>query len=374
MLLVSGLWLSSCSSLEQNIPFATETGTLYRTSMMDASSYRALKVIPLECTKRYLSVRGEEAGPRQGKGPELRIRIEKNWPPDFNLDRKRAVIPMNATIEKKEDGAWSSRKVRGFVEFRDLSDCRIRRAAFVPSDDSSVLEPPLWILNVSSRRRPYWVPRLVILTAYRALVNETLTIVGPVPFRTDSRLYHPRSLINGVVQRKDLLRGVTPPDFSGNMSATLWLKGKSQEFKIMGEGDTGLFELRSAHTKGIGVFLPFPEPFYQYPEKAYRFALAGSLLVDGPFAFEGSLLFDQEGQTVLLKGRINEAGSVVPDFQIRVPYRAGEGSVFRVPGEIDFGFSFNHRRISLVLLPDADRKAYWIGAIDQNIFGIADPN
>ncbi len=360
--------------MDNYIQFASETGTLYRTSMMDSDAYRHLNIVINQCNKRYLSITGEKMDAGNNAGPNLRILIERNWPASFDLTRRHAVLPMKATIEKKENGAWTGRKMRGFVEFRDLSVCRIRQAAFVPSEDSSVLEPPLWILNVSPGQRQFWTPRLVILTAYRSLVNEPLSVVGPVPFMSSSSFYYPNVMINGVVQKRDILRGVTPPDFEGNLSSTLWLKGKDQEFKILGEGDTGLFEMRSGHTKGVGVFLPFPRPFYRYPKKSYRFALSGSLLVDGPFAFEGQFSFDTEGQAVLLKGRINEAGSVVPDFQIQVPYRKGEDSYFRIPGEIDFGFSFNHRRISLVLFPDPNRKTYWIGSLNQNILGIADPN
>ncbi|MEC4682904.1 MAG: hypothetical protein VST70_04400 [Nitrospirota bacterium] len=370
---IACLLIASCATLDKNAHYPEEPGTLYRTSMMDSMAYRHLTIVSRQCSKRYLSIIGEKNGSGTEEGPVLRIRIERNWPADFDLSRRRAVIPMKALIEKKEEGHWKKRKVRGYVEFRDLSLCRIRRAAFVPSEDSSILEPPLWILNVAPRKKTYWTPRLVILTAYRSLLNETLSIVGPIPFRTSDRFYYPNALINGVVQRKDLLRGVTPPDFYGNISSSLWLKGKGQKFTIMGEGDSGLFEMRSAHTKGVGVFLPYPRTFYRYPKKSYRFALSGSLLVDGPFAVEGSLDFDDDDKSVRLKGRINEAGSVVTDFQIQVPFRKGSASRFGIPGEVDFDFSFNHRRIILVLLPDSNRNTYWIGSLNQNIFGIADP-
>ncbi len=341
--------------------------------MMEAAVYRHLVLTPVECTRRYLNVQGAVTGRGRKAGPALRVRIEKNWPPGFDNSRKTAVLPLSAIIEIRREGHWSRRTVRGFVEFRDLSACRIRRAAFVPSDDASVLEPPLWILDVASPPRDFWVPRLVILNAYRALLNETVSVVGPVPFRTPERFYHPVSLINGVVQRKDLLRGVTPPDFSGNLRASLWLKGKDQELKIIGRGATGLFELRSDHMRGVGIFLPYPQPFYRYPAKNYRIALAGSLLVDGPFALEGRVHFERDGQTVSLVGRINEAGSVVSNFQVQVPYRKGRSSRFGIPGEVDFGFSFNHRRIDLVMFPDANRRLYWLGSLNQNLMGMADP-
>ena len=365
--------LASCSSLSPTLPSVSEPGSLYRTSMMDAAVYRHLQVSPIECTTRYLNVRAVAVGQGKKSRPSLRLRIEKNWPPGFDLSRKSAVLPLSAIIETRRNGHWSRRTVRGFVEFRDLSACRIRRAAFVPSDDASVLEPPLWILDVAPPPRDFWIPRLVLLNAYRSLLNETISVVGPVPFQTPERFYHPVSLVNGVVQRKDLLRGVSPPDFFGNLRATLWLKGKGQELKIIGRGDSGLFELRSDHTRGVGIFLPYPKPFYRYPAKSYRMALAGSLLVDGPFAFEGKVAFDRPSQTVALAGRINEAGSVVSDFQVQVPYNTGESSRFGIPGEVDFSFSFNHRRIDLVMLPDANRRVYWLGALNQNLLGMADP-
>jgi hypothetical protein len=123
----------------------------------------------------------------------------------------------------------------------------------------------------------------------------------------------------------------------------------------------------------VGIFLPFPKPFYRFPARKYRLALAGSLLVDGPFALEGRLDFDEEGQTVSLSGRINEAGAVVSDYQVQVPYKTGESSRFGLPGEVDFSFSFNHRRVDLVMLPDANRRVYWLGALNQNLLGVADP-
>ena len=365
--------LTSCAALSQSVPAVSESGTLYRTSMMDAAVYTRFRVSPIECTRRYLNVQGVVDGKKADVGPIVRVRIEKNWGPGFDLSRKRAVLPISAVIEKREKGHWSRRTVKGFVEFRDLSACRIRRAAFVPSEDSSVLEPPLWILDVAPPPREFWRPRLVLLNAYRSLLNETISVVGPVPFRTPRQFYHPVSLVNGVVQRKDLLRGVTPPDFSGRLKATLWLKGKDQELRIIGSGNSGLFELRSDHTRGVGVFLPFPKPFYRFPARRYRVALAGSLLVDGPFALEGRLDFDREGQTVSLSGRINEAGAVVSDYQVQVPYRSGDATRFGLPGEVDFSFSFNHRRVDLVMLPDANRRVYWLGALNQYLLGMADP-
>lgn len=367
------VFLPSCATIDQPVHFFHEKGTLYRTSMMDAHAYRNMSFIPLQCNKRYMSILGEDRDPSSRNPWNMRIRIEKNWSPGFDNTRHRAVLPMKVTVEKRENGEKSKRTLRGFVEFRDLSACRIRRAAFVPSEDSSVLEPALWVLNVAPPRKDYWSPGLIILTAYRSLINETLSIVGPLPFRTPFRFYHPVAIVNGVVQRKDLLRGVSPPDFRGNLSSSFWLKGRMHQFKMRGEADTGLFEMTSPHTKGVGVLLPFPLPYYMYPEAEYRFALGGSLLVDGPFAFEGVIRFDTGDQTALLKGRINEAGSIVSDFQIQVPYRKGRQSRFGVPGEVDFSFSFNQRRISLVLLPDQGRKAYWIGSLDQNLFGLADP-
>ena len=367
------LLLSSCASLSRTMPAVSDPGSLYRTSMMEAAVYPHLLVSPIECTTRYLNVRAVAMGRGRKSAPVLRIRIEKNWPPGFDLSRKSAVLPLSAIIETRRNNHWSRRTVRGFVEFRDLSACRIRRAAFVPSEDASVLEPPLWILDVAPPPRDFWIPRLVLLNAYRSLLNETISVVGPVPFRTPDHYYHPVSLVNGVVQRKDLLRGVSPPDFFGNLRATLWLKGKDQELKIIGRGDSGLFELRSDHTRGVGIFLPYPKPFYRFPAKSYRMALAGSLLVDGPFALEGRIGFDRASQTVSLAGRINEAGSVVSDFQVQAPYQTGESSRFGIPGEVDFSFSFNHRRIDLVMLPDANRRVYWLGALNQNLLGMADP-
>ena len=373
MLTVFVLCLTSCVSIDQNAPTVRERGTLYRSSMMDAAVYQNVDVVPLECTRRYLNVQGVVYGNGEDQPATLRLRIEKNWGPGFDLSRQRVVIPLSGQVDKRSGRHWKTKKVRGFVEFRDLSTCRIRRAVFVPSDDSSVLEPPLWILDVSPPKRDFWVPRLVLINAYRSVVNETISIVGPVPFRTSTQFFHPVSLVNGVIQRADLLRGVSSPDFSGNIRASLWLKGKEEELKIMGNGDTGLFELKSDHTRGVGIFLPYPKPFYQFPANFYRIALSGSLLVDGPFALEGSLSFDRESKLVSLNARINEAGSVVSNFQIQVPYRTGSSSRFGIPGEVDFSFSFNHRRIDLVLLPDANRRIYWLGALNQNLFGLADP-
>ncbi len=365
--------LSACASVEVNAPVLKETGTLYRTSMMDAAAYRGITILPTRCTRQSLKIKVDVPGKGPNGRPVLRVRIEKNWSPGFDVSRRGVVLPMSAIVEKRQNDEWSSRKVTGFVEFRDLSTCRIRRAAFVPSEDTSLIEPPLWILDVSPPQREFWVPRMVILTAYRALLNETLSVVGPVLFRTPSRYYHPVFLVNGVVQKSDTLRGVTPPDFSGKIHGTLWLKGDDQELKIIGSGETGLFEVKSDHTLGMGVFLPYPTPFYLFPAKEYRVALAGSLLVDGPFALDGRLSFDREERLVSLKARINEAGSVVGDFQIQVPYHTGKATRFDLPGEVDFSLSFNHRRIDLVMLPDANRRLYWLGSLNQNLFGLADP-
>jgi len=367
-------FLAGCSSLSHPETIIKDPAVLYRSSMMAASAYRPLVLTPVECTPRYLDIRGEmPGGRRKGSGP-LRIRIQKNWANGMNLSRTGPVVlPLGARISELRNGAWVDRRVRGFVEFRDLSTCRIRRAAFVASDDSSVLEPALWILNVAPPPRDFWVPRIVLLNAYRMVVNETLSIVGPVPYKTSRHFFYPVSLVNGVPQRKDLLRGVTPPDFRGTIDSTLWLKEKDQEFKIKGEGETGLFVLRSRHTTGAGIYLPYPAPFYLYPANSYRVVLAGSLLVDGPFAFEGRVAFDREAQTASLSGRINEAGSLVSDFQVEVPFVKGTRSRFGVPGEVDFSFSFNKRRIDLVMFPDPNRRTMWLGSVNQNLLGMADP-
>lgn len=341
---------------------------------MAASAFRPLVLTPVECTSRYLDVRGERIGGRRKGGGSLRIRIQKNWANGKNLSATGPVVlPLGARISEFKNGSWVDHQVRGFVEFRDLSTCRIRRAAFVASDDSSVLEPALWILNVAPPHRDFWVPRIVLLNAYRTVVNETLSIVGPVPYKSPRRFFYPVSLVNGVPQRKDLLRGVTPPSLRGKIDSTLWLKEKDQEFKIKGEGETGLFVLRSRHTIGAGVYLPYPEPFYFYPANSYRVALAGSLLVDGPFAFEGRVVFDREARTASVSGRINEAGSLVSDFQVEVPFVKGARSRFGVPGEVDFSFSFNERRIDLVMFPDPNRRTMWLGSVNQNLLGMADP-
>ena len=352
-----------------------DKGVLYRSSMMEAASYRPVVMTPKECTPRYLDVRGVVPPTRRKGPPALKIRIQKNWTSGVDLSRKGPVVlPLAARISEFRDGDWVEKKVRGFVEFRDLGTCRIRRAAFVASDDPSVLEPALWVLNLAPPSRSRWTPRLLLLNAYRTMVNETISITGPVLFATPQRLYHPVSRINGVLQRKDLLRGVTPPDRFGTIDSTLWLKGKEQEFRIKGEGETGMFVLHSHHTVGAGIFLPYPEPFYFYPNRSYRIALAGSLLVDGPFAFEGRVTFDPEGQTASLSGHINEAGSLVPDFQTEVPFKKGHHSRFGVPGEVDLSFSFNKRRIDLVMFPDPNRRTMWIGSLNQNLLGMADPD
>ena len=370
------LWgLASCSTLSQPGSVVSDRGILYRSSMMAASSYHPLVMTPVECTPRYLDVRGEVPSDQKKGRPALKVRINKSWASGMDLSRKGPVVlPLSARISEFKGGDWVEKKVRGFVEFRDLASCRIRRAAFVASDDSSVLEPALWVLNLSPPSRSFWVPRLVLLNAYRTMVNETLSIAGPVPFATPYRLYHPVSRINGVLQRSDLLRGVSPPGHDGTIDSTLWLKGKDQEFRIKGESATGMFILHSHHTVGAGVFLPYPQPFYFYPGKSYRIVMAGSLLVDGPFAFEGRVTFDAEARTASLSGRINEAGSLVPDFQTEVPFTKGKNSRFGVPGEVDFSFSFNKRRIDLVMFPDPNRRTMWIGSLNQNLLGMADPD
>ncbi len=368
-------FLASCSALSHPETVIRDKGSLYRSSMMEASAYRPVVLTPVECTPRYFDIRGEVLSGRPDGRPSLKLRIRKSWASGVDLSRKGPVVlPLSARISKLQSGTWVEKKVRGFVEFRDLSTCRIRRAAFVASDDPSVLEPALWVINLSPPSRTFWTPRILLLNAYRTVVNETISITGPVLFATPHRLYHPVSRINGVLQRKDLLRGVTPPDRFGTIDSTLWLKGKDQEFRIKGEGTTGMFVLHSHHTVGAGIFLPYPEPFYFYPRRSYRIAVAGSLLVDGPFAFEGKVVFDPEGQTVAISGHINEAGSLVPDFQTEVPFIKGRHSRFGVPGEVDFSFSFNKRRIDLVMFPDPNRRTMWVGSLNQNLLGMADPD
>ena len=95
--------------------------------------------------------------------------------------------------------------------------------------------------------------------------------------------------------------------------------------------------------------------------------------MDGPVAMEGEIRFDRKTKDFSIKGQMNQAGSVLDPFRYFGHYRTGSQTRFRLPGEVDLAMEFNHRAMTLVLLPDSNNRTYWIGSVDQNLFGIMEP-
>ena len=108
--------LASCSALSHPGTVIRDKGILYRSSMMEASAYRPVVMTPVECTPRYLDVRGQVLSRRRKDRPSLKIRIQKSWTSGVDLSRKGPVVlPLSARISVFRSGDWVEKKVRGFV-------------------------------------------------------------------------------------------------------------------------------------------------------------------------------------------------------------------------------------------------------------------
>ncbi len=303
------------------------------------------------------------------------LEMQSAWPSGFDLNRKEVVLPFSGSYRKKGKEGSRTVTLKGYVLFHDLSACEVERAVFVPSNDASVIEPQLFLLDVRNfGHRDPWSPREIVFTGYRILLNESLSIVGPIPFEEEGmEVQYPAVLFNGVEQQNRELRGVNPPDFDQRLSMDLWFRGKPFQIHVSGDGSDGLFVANNPHIVGMGVLLPKVTPPYRFPEEKYRFALGGGLLVDGPVAMQGTIHFSRQTEEFSLVGHMNQAGSILDPFRFFGHYRKGSQTRFDIPGEIDLPMEFNHRPMTLVLLPDPNKKTYWIGSIDQNLFGVMDP-
>ncbi|MHB8421260.1 MAG: hypothetical protein ACYC9S_00550 [Leptospirales bacterium] len=363
--------LSGCSSLSTAPQIPDRKADLFSVSMMGSarSGTGLLKV--RTCSNRYLDVLF-----RWPVQPYRELEIQAVWSSGFDQNRGMEVLPLSARY-RSEDGQGNFRTInlKGYVLFHNLATCAIARAVFVPSADGSVIEPKLFILDGKDfGRQDPWSPREIIFTGYRILLNESLTVIGPIPFEGENQpVRRPLLLTNGISQKNRELRGVDPPDFSGHLSMDLWFRGRPFQIHVVGDGSDGLFVASNPHIVGMGVLLPIVRPPYQFPEKRYRFALGGSLLVDGPVVMEGTIHFTRQTKEFSLMGHINQAGSILDPFRFYGHYRKGMLTRFKIPGEVDLPMEFNHRPMTLVLLPDANHGTYWIGSIDQNLFGVMDP-
>lgn len=361
----------SCSTLTQTPGIPDRKADLYSISMMGSDLVTGGLLKVTTCSSRYLDV--EYRWP--GGDLSRKLTVQAAWPADFNPNQGEVIVPLTARLIRKDSNGRQEVRLRGYVLFANLSTCRIRKAVFIPSDDPSVIEPDLMVLETDrSVHRDPWAPRAILFTGYRTLLNESLTIAGPIPFKQEfDDADFPIVLANGILQKNRDLRGVNPPDLNGMLSMDLWFHGKTFKIHASGNGDSGLFIVKNRHSVGMGVLLPEVLPPPTNPDSAYRFAIGGGLLVDGPVGIDGVVRFSPVDKTFTLSGRMNQAGSLLPSFRAFGRYRMGPESRFQIPGEIDVPIEFNHRPITLIWLPDPNRKTYWIGSLDQNLFGIADP-
>ncbi|AKS22596.1 hypothetical protein ABH19_00745 [Leptospirillum sp. Group II 'CF-1'] len=365
------LSLESCQPIKLLPTIPDRKADLTFLSMMSADRSGTGVLNVRTCTPRYL-----EASFRWPKETSRSLTIQTAWPPGFNPNQGRAVVPFSARYSHPDgQGGTAIIPLTGFVLFRNLATCQIERAVFAATSDPAVIEPALYILDVKGLgRKGPWVPRTILFTGYRTLLNESVEIVGPVPFmRRGKRLREPVILFNGVPQKNRSLRGVDPPDFRNRLSLDLWIQGKPFHVHAKGDGEDGIFVVRNRNVRGLGVLIPRVQPPYHYPDKKYRFVLGGGLLVDGPVAMAGTIQFSRKTMDFSLEAQMNQAGSVLDHFRYYGHYRTGDGTRFRLPGEVDLEMDFNHRTMSLVLLPDSNNRTYWIASVDQNILGIMEP-
>ena len=363
--------MGSCQSVKLLPPIPDRTADLTSLSMMsaDRSGEGVLQV--RTCTPRYL-----DASFHWPKGRLRKLSIQTAWPPGFDQNQGRAIVPFSARYSHPDGhGGTADVPLTGFVLFRDLSTCKIERAVFAATSDPSVIEPSLFILDTGGfGRKGPWVPKTILFTGYRTLLNESVEIIGPVPFMSrGQRVREPVILFNGVSQKNRALRGVDPPDFRNRLSLDLWIQGKPFHLHAKGDGEDGIFVVRNRNVRGLGVLIPRVIPPYHYPDRTYRFALDGGLLVDGPLAMTGEIRFARKTRDFSIDAQMSQAGSVLDRFRYYGHYRTGEETRFRLPGELDLEMEFNHRTMSLVLLPDSNNRTYWVGSVDQNIFGILEP-
>jgi len=363
--------LDGCQSLAPLPSIPNQPAIVYSVSMMsaDRSGEGELKI--RKCTPRYM-----DADFRWKDRKSRELSLQTAWPPGFDHNRGRTLVPLSARYTQSEsDGGTHSVPIKGFVLFHDLATCHFERAVFAATSDSSVIEPKLFILDVKGfGRQTPWAPRTILFIGYRTLLNESVSIAGPVPFMNRERTTEePAIMFNGVMQKNRALRGVSPPDLRNRLVMDLWIHGKPFHLHGEGDGENGIFVVRSKNVRGLGVLLPRVPPPYHYPGKKYRFVIGGGLLVDGPVAMQGVIDFSNDTQEYSIKAQMNQAGSILDPFRYFGRYETGPATRFGLPGEVDMGMEFNHRPMKLILLPDPDNKTYWIGSVDQNIFGIMEP-
>ncbi len=359
-----------CSTLSVVPRIPDRKADLFSVSMMGASRSGESLIKVRTCSNRYFDAVFHWPGQ-----PSRVLEMQSAWPTGFDLDRGEVILPFSALYRNEDHGSVRTVSLNGYVLFHNLSTCRIERAVFVPGSDGSVIEPKLFILDGKDfGHRDPWSPREIIFTGYRVLLNESLSVVGPIPFEDANQdVQYPVVLFNGVEQQNRELRGVNPPDFDRRLSMDLWFRGKPFQIHVTGDGSDGLFVASNPHIVGMGVLLPRVQPPYTFPDRSYRFALGGGLLVDGPVAMQGTIRFSRQTNEFSLVGQMNQAGSLLDPFRFFGHYRKGALSRFGIPGEIDLPMEFNHRPMTLVLLPDPNQRTYWIGSVDQNLFGVMDP-
>jgi hypothetical protein len=169
------------------------------------------------------------------------------------------------------------------------------------------------------------------------------------------------------------LRGATSTGLDGRLHMRLWLKSRHSPISISGNADEGIFFSTNPHMKGVGVLLPETHPLAIYPLERYHFVLGGGLLVEGPLGIDGVIRFDREAGLFELNGHVNQAGSVIGGFRTNGRFETGSRSRFKLDGEIDLSFNFNHQIIKLAMFPGRDGKTYWIGGLNENLLGMAIP-
>jgi len=352
--------------------YPTMEAESYKLSMMSGESIQGLSVTARICSSRYMDIRVKWP---VGANESREIRIDKVWPAGGVHNELSKDLSLHATLQVRSPEGKRQINLRGIVRFSNLSVCQMQSAVLVASSDDSVVEPPIYFLMVdSSLHKDPWAPRVIIYTGYKERLNEFFTVVGPIPFQSSTNTpVNPVVLENGVPIPQADLRGATSTGIDGRLQMQLWLKSRHTHISVSGNGDEGIFFSTNPHMKGVGILLPATHPLAIYPLERYHFVLGGGLLVEGPLGIDGVIRFDREAGLFELNGHVNQAGSVIGGFRTNGRFETGSRSRFKLAGEIDLSFNFNHQIIKLAMFPGRDGKTYWIGGLNENLLGMAIP-
>ena len=352
--------------------YPTMQAESYKLSMMSGKSIQGLSVTARTCSSRYMDIRIKWPA---GSSKRREIRIDKVWPAGAVHNELAKDLSLHATLLTRSSDGTHRISLRGIVRFSNLSVCQMESAVLVASSDDSVVEPPIYFLMVDSPlHKDPWAPRVIIYTGYKERLNEFFTVIGPIPFQTSQNApMTPVVLENGVAVPQADLRGATSTGLDGRLHMRLWLKSRHSPIDISGNADEGIFFSTNPHMKGVGILLPATHPLAIYPLERYHFVLGGGLLVEGPLGIDGVIRFDREAGVFELNGQVNQAGSVIRGFRTNGRFETGSRSRFKLSGEIDLSFHFNHQIIKLAMFPGRDGKTYWIGGLNENLLGMAIP-